>query len=85
MIEFNPDEIENLESNFEYQEKSIQLIKINGVKYELNASALDLIRSIEDEIIVVTAIGKEKTGKSYLLNLLLDNIGRKDGVIYFYN
>jgi len=41
-----------------------------------------MIRSIEDDIIVVSVIGKARTGKSYIMNLLLDNVGKNKGVSY---
>ena len=47
---------------------------------EFNEEALNVIRSIEDDIIVVSVIGKARTGKSYLMNLLLDNVGKNNGV-----
>jgi len=44
---------------------------------------MDIIRSIEDDIIVVSVIGKARTGKSYLMNLLLDLVGKSKGVIKY--
>jgi hypothetical protein len=37
---------------------------------------MNMIRSIEDEIIVVSVVGKARSGKSYLMNLLLDAVGK---------
>ena len=54
------------------EEKPIQLINFEGSKFIINEKALDFINSIQEEIIVVSIIGKARTGKSYLMNLLLD-------------
>lgn len=92
MEDFNPDEIDNFESHGDmtnrlkgFKEQSVQLIEFKGDKFEINEEALEIIRGIEDEIIVVSVVGKARTGKSYLLNLLLDNIGRKNGVNILIN
>jgi predicted AAA+ superfamily ATPase len=66
-----------------YQDKAIQLIDFRDNKFELNPEALELINSIEEEIIIVAVVGKARTGKSYLMNLLLDNIGKNKGVDFF--
>jgi ATPase subunit of ABC transporter with duplicated ATPase domains len=63
-------------------EKPIQLIDFEGINFKLNQEALDIIRSIDEELIVVSVVGKARTGKSYLMNLLLDNIGKSRGVLY---
>ena len=34
---------------------------------------------VKEEIIIVSVIGKARTGKSYLMNLLLDLIGKGNG------
>ena len=47
--------------------------------FEINQEALDFLRSIKEEIIIVSVIGKARTGKSYLMNLLLDLIGKGKG------
>lgn len=62
----------------EYIEKPIQLIDFDK-GFNLNPGALEILNSIEDDIIVVAVVGKARTGKSYLMNLLLDNIGKNDG------
>lgn len=41
---------------------------------------MEILSSIEEDIIVVSVVGKARTGKSYLMNLLLDNIGKNQGV-----
>jgi len=45
-----------------------------------------MISSIEEDIIVVSIVGKARTGKSYLMNLLLDQAGKpgvKTGIYIF--
>lgn len=54
----------------------MQLIDFEGQNFKLNQDALKFLKSIDDEIIVVSIVGKARTGKSYLMNLLLDNLGR---------
>jgi hypothetical protein len=63
-----------------YKDEALQLIDFQNNKFELNSEALELINSIEEEIIIVAVVGKARTGKSYLMNLLLDNIGKNKGV-----
>ena len=41
--------------------------------FQINQEALEFLRSIKEEIIIVSVIGKARTGKSYLMNLLLNN------------
>jgi len=63
-------------------EGPINLIKFNKNNFELNKAALDILRSIKDQIIVVSIVGKARTGKSYLMNLLLNtnnNINKNKG------
>ncbi len=79
--DFNVDDLQEFEvENPNFKEKPIQLIEFDENRFEINREALKIIRSIEEEVVVVSVVGKVKTGKSYLMNLLLDNIGRKDGV-----
>ena len=47
--------------------------------FQINKEALDFLRSIKEEIIIVSVIGKARTGKSYLMNLLLDLVGKGEG------
>jgi type IV secretory pathway ATPase VirB11/archaellum biosynthesis ATPase len=47
--------------------------------FQINKAALDFLKSIKEEIIIVIVIGKARTGKSYLMNLLLDLIGKQEG------
>lgn len=86
---FNEDEILNnqdidvslVENKLvEYTETPMQLIEFVGSQFKVNQQALEIISSIEDEIIVVAVVGKARTGKSYIMNLLLDNIGKNKGV-----
>lgn len=63
--------------NHEYKEEPLHLINFKPDGFELNPEAINMIKSIEDDIIVVSVVGKARTGKSYLMNLLLDNIGKE--------
>ena len=47
--------------------------------FQINKDAIDFLNSIKEEIIIVSVIGKARTGKSYLMNLLLDLIGKEEG------
>ena len=47
--------------------------------FQINPQALNFLRSIKEEIIIVSVVGKARTGKSYLMNLLLDLIGKGCG------
>ena len=67
-----------------FKERPIQLIEFKGDKFELNPEALEIINSIEEDLVVVAIVGKARTGKSYLMNLLLDNIGKNKGVRYSF-
>jgi hypothetical protein len=73
MEEFNESELidydnaENIKSD-----KYLQLISFDNNRIEVNKLSLDLLRSIEEDLIIVSILGKEKSGKSYLLNLLYD-------------
>jgi hypothetical protein len=71
--------LKNLARQEEYKDIPMQLIDFEGQNFKLNQDALKFLKSIDDEIIVVSIVGKARTGKSYLMNLLLDNIG-KSGV-----
>jgi hypothetical protein len=65
-----------------YIEEPLQLIEFQGSKFKLNPEALKIISSIENDIVIVSIVGKARTGKSYLMNLLLDRIA-KDTEVYF--
>ena len=61
-------------NNNEYiQEGPINLIEFNHNNFVLNEKALDILKSIKDNLIIVSIVGKARTGKSYLMNLLLNN------------
>ena len=57
---------------------SIKLIDFSH-GFQINPQALNFLRSIKEEIIIVSVVGKARTGKSYLMNLLLDLIGKNNG------
>ena len=57
---------------------AIQLIDFSR-GFQINRQALDFLKSIKEEIIIVSVVGKARTGKSYLMNLLLDLIGKGQG------
>jgi ATPase subunit of ABC transporter with duplicated ATPase domains len=84
MPELNEDEIELELPRLEFKEAPIQLIEFEGHTFKLNEEAIKLLKSIEEEIIVVSIVGKARTGKSYLMNLLLENIGKNSGVINIF-
>jgi hypothetical protein len=68
-------------SNIDFKSEAIQLIDFKGDKFVLNEEAMEILSSIEEDIIIVSVVGKARTGKSYLMNLLLDNIGKNQGVL----
>jgi len=63
--------------NFKYIDAPIQLIDFSK-GFKINPQAIQFLNSITDEIIIVSVVGKARTGKSYLMNLLLDLIGKKN-------
>ena len=63
-----------------FTEQPIKLIDFVEGKFELNSNALSLLKDIKEDLIIVSIVGKARTGKSYLMNLLLDNIGKSRGV-----
>ena len=69
-IEYNTNK-EELEINIE--EGPINLIEFNHKNFVLNENALNILRSIKENLIIVSIVGKARTGKSYLMNLLLNN------------
>jgi polynucleotide 5'-kinase involved in rRNA processing len=52
------------------------LIEFQGKNFVINEKALNIIKSIEEDIIVVSIVGRARTGKSYLMNMLLNNMGK---------
>ena len=82
-IEFIEDE-DNFENNhntyaeFNKKEKScIKFLSYENGQYIINPEYLEFLRSIEEELIIVIFTGKSMTGKSHLLNLLLNNNNTK--------
>lgn len=70
-------------SNYSFtNEAPIKLIDFEGSKFKLNPVALDFLKSITEDLVIVSVVGKARTGKSYLMNLLLDQIGKTKGVNY---
>ncbi len=65
---------------FQYENKPIQLIKFDKQSFLLNKKAMDMLKSIKEEIIVISIVGKARTGKSFLMNTLLELNGSEDGV-----
>ena len=53
----------------------IQLIDFSR-GFQINPKAIEFLKSIKEEIVIVSVVGKARTGKSYLMNLLLDLIGK---------
>ena len=56
----------------------IQLIDFSH-GFRVNPKAIDFLNSIKEDIIIVSVVGKARTGKSYLMNLLLDIVGKSNG------
>jgi len=82
--DFGLDDIREVQNDkVNYMEEPLQLIEFQGSKFKLNPEALKIISSIENDIIVVSIVGKARTGKSYLMNLLLDRIGKETEVYLF--
>ncbi len=69
-----------LRRSIKHNERALQLIDFSSSNFKVNPDAYELINSIEEDIIVIAVVGKARTGKSYLMNLLLDNAGKEDGV-----
>ncbi len=59
-------------TNYE-EEGPINLIEFQKKNFILNKEALEILRNIKEEIVVVSIVGKARTGKSYLMNLLLNS------------
>ena len=62
-----------LKTFFLKEEHAINLIEIKRDKLILNEEALKIIKDIKENIIIVSMFGKERSGKSYLMNLLLNS------------
>ena len=62
---------DNINENI--KEGPINLIEFQRNNFILNPKALDILNSITEDLIIVSIVGKARTGKSYLMNLLLNN------------
>ena len=62
-----------LKTFFLKEENALNLIEVKRDKLILNEEALKIIKDIKENIIIVLIFGKERTGKSYLMNLLLNS------------
>ena len=62
-----------LKTYFLKEENAINLIDIKRDKLILNEDAIKTINDIKENIIIVSIFGKCRTGKSYLMNLLLNS------------
>ena len=67
----------NIENNININKKEpegpINLIEFRRNDFVLNEKALNILNSIKEDLIIVAIVGKARTGKSYLMNLLLNN------------
>lgn len=66
-----------MQSTYCYSDEPIQLIDFSK-GFKINPKAMELLNSIKEDIIVVSVVGKARTGKSYLMNLLLDLVGKNE-------
>ena len=90
-VDFQEEELELQNGHNTYAEfnkkiiKPSQFITFENGRYFINKEILEFIRSIDEELIVVIFTGKSKSGKSYLMNLLLNsnNQNSESGVIKF--
>lgn len=65
---------------FTFENKPIQLIQFQKQNFVLNPKAMELLKSIKEEVIVISIVGKARTGKSFLMNTLLELNGKEEGV-----
>ena len=67
----------NIENDININKKEpegpINLIEFRRNDFVLNEKALNILNSIKEDLIIVAIVGKARTGKSYLMNLLLNN------------
>ena len=63
--------------NNKVEEGPINLIEFHKNNFVLNEKALNILRTIKEDLIIVSIVGKARTGKSYLMNLLLNNHNSK--------
>lgn len=76
----NKEEIKKTVQKNHFTDSPLQLIDFKDGMFELNEKAMKTLNEITEEIIIVSIVGKARTGKSYLMNLLLDNTGKSKGV-----
>ena len=57
---------------------SLNLIEFRRDKLVLNEEALHVIKNIKEDLIIVFIFGKEKTGKSFLIDLLINSKNKKN-------
>ena len=55
------------------EEGPVNLIEFRRDKIILNEEAIKMLKEVKENIIIVSIFGKEHTGKSFLLNLLLNS------------
>ncbi len=60
------------------EEAPINLIEFSKKNFILKEEALNILRNIKEELIVVSIVGKARTGKSFLMNLLLNSNNNKN-------
>jgi hypothetical protein len=80
----NREDYKNVSLNSQFVDSPLQLIDFKDGNFELNDKAMRTLNEITEEIIIVSIVGKARTGKSYLMNLLLDNTGKSKGVLIIY-
>ena len=80
----NREDYKNVSLNSQFVDSPLQLIDFKEGNFELNEKAMRTLNEIMEEIIIVSIVGKARTGKSYLMNLLLDNTGKSKGVLIIY-
>jgi hypothetical protein len=80
----NREDFKNSSLNSQFVDSPLQLIDFKEGNFELNEKAMRTLNEITEEIIIVSIVGKARTGKSYLMNLLLDNTGKSKGVLIIY-
>lgn len=66
------------EKEMVFRDRPVQLVKIdpNIGKFQLCEQGLKILRGIEGNIGIVAFAGLYRTGKSFILNLLLDKLGK---------
>lgn len=75
---------ENVSLTFNFQNTPMQLINFEKQNFIVNPKAIEMLKSIKEEIIVVSVVGKARTGKSFLMNTLLELNGKSEGVNFIF-